>query len=139
MGRNRERTKGRKDAPGGFAGIPRHVMDHPDYRSLSGNAVKALMMLAYQYKGKSNGNLTAAWSVAQKYGFRSEPTLCRAIKELVTKRMIIRTREGRFLNPGGRCALYALAWKPIDECPGKGLEVGPTTTPPRQFSIENKK
>ncbi|RLU00602.1 MAG: hypothetical protein D9N14_04870 [Ketobacter sp.] len=138
MGRNRERTKGRKDAPGGFAGIPRYVMDHPDYKSLSGNAVKVLMMLAYQYKGKGNGNLTAAWSIAQKHGFRSEPTLSRAIRELMAKRLIIRTREGRFLNPGGQCALYALAWKPIDECPGKRLEVGPTTRPPRQFSIRDK-
>lgn len=136
MARGRDKTKGRKDAPGGFAGIPRIVMEHPDYTGLSGHAVKLLLMLAYQYRGKNNGDLCAAWPIAKKHGFKSEPTLSRAVKELIRARLIVRTREGRFLNPGGRCALFALAWLPIDECPGKRLEVGPTTTPPRKFSLK---
>lgn len=136
MARGRDKTKGRKDAPGGFAGIPRVVMEHPDYIGLSGNAVKALMMLAYQYKGRNNGDLCAAWAIAKKHGFKSEPTLSRAMKELIRARLAIRTREGRFLNPGGQCALYALPWLAIDECPGKRLELKPTTTPPRKFSMK---
>ncbi len=53
--------------------------------------------------------------------------------------MIIKTRQGFFMNPGGRCALYALTWLPIDECQGKKLEVNSTTTPPRKFSMEQNK
>ena len=53
--------------------------------------------------------------------------------------LIIRTREGVFLNPGGRCALYALAWLPIHDCPGKALEVLPTTTPPLKLSMLKNK
>ena len=32
--------------------------------------------------------------------------------------------------------LYALTWQPIDECRGKNLELSPTTTAPRKFSLE---
>lgn len=42
-----------------------------------------------------------------------------------------------FLNPGGRCVLYALTWRCIDYCPGKDLEVNPTTTPPLKLSMLN--
>jgi hypothetical protein len=53
--------------------------------------------------------------------------------------MIIKTRQGIFMNPGGRCGLYALTWLPIDECQGKKLEINPTITPPRRFSMEQNK
>ena len=108
-----------------FAGIPRAVMQHHDYKNLSGNAVKLLMALCYQYRGHSNGNLTAAFSIMQKHGFRSQDTLNRAKQELLKADLIRQTRTGLFQNPGGRCALYALTWYPIDECPGRRLEVEP--------------
>ena len=68
-------------------------------------------------------------------GFRSKETLSRAINELLEARLIMRTRVGYFQNPGGRCALYALTWQPIDECGGK-LEVAATSKAPRIFSLE---
>jgi len=136
MALSRLKTKGRKEAPRGFAGIPRHVMDNPDYINLTGNAVKLLNALSYQFRGKNNGDLTAAWGYMKRHGFNSQATLHRATKELVDARLILKTREGMFLKPGGRCALYALTWLPIHECPGKDLEVKPTITPPRKFSIE---
>ena len=130
MAKNGRRTKT------SFAGIPRHVMNHPDYKDLSGNAVKLLLELARQYCGHNNGDLTASWTVAQHKGFKSKGTLTRATKELLSKGMIIQTRQGYFSNPGGRCTLYALTWQPINECSGKDLEVKSTTTPPRKFSLE---
>ena len=136
MARTRNKAKGRKDALSSFAGIPRIVMESEDYKNLSGNAVKLLNLFAYQYRGKNNGDLCAAWSIAKNHGCKSEPTLSRAKKELLAANLIMETRPGRFLNPGGRCALYALTWQPIDECAGKDLIIGSTTTPPRKFSIE---
>lgn len=53
--------------------------------------------------------------------------------------MIIKTRSGRFINPGAKCDLYALSWHSIDECPGKQLDVEPFHTPPRKFSLEASK
>ncbi len=119
MARNRLKTKGRTDASRSFAGIPRIVMEHHDYKSLSGSAVKLLNLMAYQYRGKNNGDLTAAWGFAKKHGFNSQATLNRATHELLNADLILRTRDGVFLNPGGRCALYAVTWQPIDECIGK--------------------
>lgn len=139
MARNRSKTKGRGDGSGGHGALPRHIWRHPDYQSLSGNAVKLLMDFACQFNGRNNGDLTNAFSVLAGRGWRSKATIHRATKELLDAEMIIQTREGRFINPGGVCALYALSWKAIDECPGKNLTASPTSTPPRKFSLENIK
>jgi hypothetical protein len=135
----RPNAKGRNNTPGGFAGIPRVVMKHPDYQNLSGGAVKLLLELASQYKGKNNGDLTAAHSIVGKRGCGAKDTVTLNTQKLIDAGMIIQTREGRFTNPGGKCALYALTWLPIDECPGKKLTVSPTATPPRKFSMEINK
>ena len=127
--------KGNNDTQS-FAGIPRKVIRHPDYHKLNGNAVKLLVDLAFQYRGKNNGNLTTAFSVLSKRGWNSRQTIDRAKRQLVENELIVETRPGRFNNPGGRCALYALTWESIDECPGKNLEVKSTVTPLRSFKLE---
>ena len=134
---SRRKIKGRAEK-GAFTLIPHTVMDNPDYLNLSTKSVKLLLDLAYQYRGKNNGNLTAAFSILRERGWKREATICAAIKELMAANLIIRTRDGYFQNPKSRCALYALTWHPIDDCLGKDLDVSPTTTPPRKFSLENK-
>ena len=134
----RGQKKAKNSIKGSFSGIPRVVMDHPDYKNLSGNAVKLLNELARQHRGHNNGDLTMAYSLLKDRGFKSKGTIERARDELLNANLIIKTREGRFTNPGGMCALYALTWQAIDECGGK-LEVNSTTTPPRKFSLENSK
>jgi DNA-binding transcriptional ArsR family regulator len=136
MAKSYGKSKGRGDSVKSFAGISREVMKHPDYQNLSGGAVKLLNQLAYQYRGHNNGDLTAAYSVLKTFGFKSKDTISRAIKELLEAGIVIRTREGKFINPGGVCALYALTWLAIDECPGKNLTADPATTPPRNFKQE---
>ncbi len=131
MALSRERVKGRK-TKGRFLALPVSVVDSQDYKSLSGNAVKLLMALLYQYRGKNNGDLSAAYGVMRDMGFVSKDTLQRAKNELLEKQLIIQTREGRFTNPGGVCALYALTWLPVDECGGK-LDVTETKNAIRHF------
>ncbi|MBY8123060.1 hypothetical protein KW497_03550 [Vibrio fluvialis] len=131
MAKTRERTKGRQSVRTSFAGIPRRVMESEDFRSLSGNAVRLLLWMSYQYKGKNNGDLAATHTLAQSWGIGGKQTLVKALKELQMRRLISMTRQGKFTNPGGRCALYALTWLPVDECLGKELEIGPTRTPLR--------
>ena len=132
----RHNAKGRNNAPGGFAGIPRVVMETDDFRQLSYKSQALLMQLAYQYRGNNNGDLTVALSVLKKRGWKREATISSAVKELLDAKLILKTRDGRFTNPGARCALYALTWHPVDECIGKELETNPTRTPPRKFSCE---
>ena len=133
MARNSRRSV--KDAPGGYAGIPRIVIESDDFKRLSKAAKVLLLLMAYQFRGANNGDLSAAPALLKDWGISSKTTTQKAVQELIERNLIIRTREGRFLNPGGRCALYALTWKPIDECQGK-IEVSPTRTPPRKFSME---
>ena len=132
---SRRKIKGRAEK-GTFTLIPHAVMDNRDYVNLSYKSVKLLLDLAYQYRGRNNGDLTAAFSILRQRGWKREATIGVAIKELIAANLIIRTREGYFQNPKSRCALYALTWQPIDECKGKDLDISPTTTPPRKFSLE---
>lgn len=126
-------AKGRSTRTAPFAGIPKAVMEHPDYKNLPYTAKALLFELIYQYNGHNNGNLAAALTIMKARGaFTSPPTLSAAIKALLDSGLIIKTREGRFINPGGRCALYALSWRPVDECQGKH-DHQPTTTAPRRF------
>ena len=115
MARNRSKVKSRSDGAGGYGALYRHIWQHPDYCQLSGNAAKLLMDFACQYNGRNNGDLTNAYSVLSSRGWRSRGTIQRATKELLDARLIVQTREGRFINPGGVCALYAVSWRPIDD------------------------
>lgn len=134
MAKDRRRAKGRKES-GSFALLPHAVMDSKDFRALSGGALKVLLGLLRQYKGANNGDLSAPFTQAVRWGIGSKTTLAKALRELQELNLIVCTREGRFIKPGGCCALYALTWKPIDECGGK-LEVSSTVTPTRKFSLE---
>jgi hypothetical protein len=129
MAMTREKAKGRKDKPIQFVGLPRVVANSPRYRGLPFSARAALTMLTEQYNGFNNGDLGATFERANEWGFGSKETLSKALKKLMDNQLIIRTREGVFMNPGRKCALYALSWRQIDECKGK-LDVKPTKVPP---------
>ena len=122
MAKNRLKIKGRSES-GRFLKMYHQVLKNPDYINLTSKSKAMLIDIAMQYNGKNNGNLSAALGVMRKRGWKRGATLCAGIKELIEANLIIRTREGRFLNPGGRCALYAITWEPIDDCFGKDLEV----------------
>ena len=77
----RRQKKAKGHTRGGYSGILRVVMDHPDYQNLSGNAVKLLNELARQYRGKNNGDLTMAFSLLKDRGFKSKGTIERARDE----------------------------------------------------------
>lgn len=136
--RKREKIKGRKES-GRFVGIPFCVLESNDYIGLSYKSKALLIDLALQYNGKNNGDLTAAFAILKKRGWVREATIFTAVKELMVANLIIRTREGKFQNPHSRCALYAITWQPINECFGKDLDIAPSTTPPRKFSLEKTK
>ena len=130
MGRSKHKQKA------SFAGIPRVVMECPDYVNLSGSAIRLLNEMACQFKGANNGDLCPAWTLMKERGFRSKSTLTRAIQELVAAEMIMLTRQGQFIR--NKAGLYALTWAQIDDCSGKHLDELPTRTPPRKFSLERQ-
>jgi hypothetical protein len=136
--KRREKAKNRTET-GRFSQLPHAVLNSPDYIGLTYKSKALLVDLVYQYNGKNNGNLTAALGTLKARGWKRSATLTDAVKELMAANLIIRTREGKFQNPHSRCALYALGWQKIDECEGKDLDVGPTSMPPRRFSLDKMK
>ncbi len=133
MGKARtlENTKGRSAGRVSFAGIPRRVMQCKDFPKLRPSSVVILLWLAFQYKGKNNGYLSATRSEAKDWGIGGSDTLARGLDQLLELRFVVQTQQGRFMNPGGTPNLYALSWEPIDGRQDKPLEVEPTRTPPR--------
>ena len=101
------------------------------YRSLSFTARGVLMELHMQYNGSNNGDLSATRTMAKEWGVSSPNILQKALCALLDGGWIIQSRSGMFSRHGSRCALYALSWYAIDECPGKGLEIAATRTPPK--------
>lgn len=121
--------------PMGALNLPKILMAHQDFRELSGSAQKVLMVLCYQYNGRNNGNLSATHAMLQEWGGMAKATLVAALRELQSRNLIMKTRNNYKGRDGARCTLYALTWAPIDECPGKMLEVNPTITAPRKLSF----
>lgn len=120
MARTREKAKGRKTS-GSFLSLPHKLIESNEFNNLKPSTIKLIINLAAQFRGKNNGDLTTAWAVMEKYGWRSKDTLYRAIREAEGTGFILRTRQGG-LN---KCNLFAITWQSIDECGGK-LDVNST-------------
>jgi hypothetical protein len=105
---------------GSFVAFPHAMLNHPNFCSLSGNAVKLLMLIAAQYKGNNNGDFQAGWKYAKKRGWKSQDTLHKAKQELIEKGFIAETRKGSFPNT---CSLYGITWQALDVNPK--FDIGP--------------
>lgn len=125
MANSYAKAKGRSER-GRFVALPHRCLEHINFTRLTPKAVKLFIDLSLQYNGRNNGDLTTAFSVLRKRGWRSSETLYLAIDELLHYGWITRTRIGglnRIPN------LYALTFQAIDDCGGK-LGVNSTITPP---------
>lgn len=110
---------------GGFAPLPFVLLQSTELAALSPYAVKLLIDLLSQYRLSNNGDLSMAWVLMQKRGWRSKDTLNKARKELLDAGLIVTTRQGGL----HQCSLFAVTFYAINECGGK-LEVSPTRSPP---------
>ncbi|PKG49284.1 MULTISPECIES: MarR family transcriptional regulator [Halomonadaceae] len=119
---------------GGFFALPSLLMEHREFRELTPSALKVLMVLISQYKGSNNGDLAATHSMMKDWGGMAEGTLGKSLRELQERDLIIKSRQNRKGREGARCALYALTWRRIDECPGKDLCIRPTIVASRKLS-----
>lgn len=95
--------------------MPHALLDTPFYISLSTKAKTLLIDMARQYNGFNNGDLQCTFSCMKKKGWKSDDTLTKAHRQLLEKGFLVLTRQG------GRnlCSLFAITWKPINECGGK--------------------
>ena len=129
----------KKSFSGRWMELPHAVLDSPDYINLRVSSKQLLIDIFRQHNGHNNGDLSASFKLMLARGWRAKGTLKRALDGLLESGLIIKTREGWFQGEhSSRCALYAVTWLGIDECPGKDLDVKPSPRPLRAFSIENK-
>jgi hypothetical protein len=129
VGTTRRKSKGRRES-GSFSALPHHILESPQYASLSAPAVKLLLDLFAQYRGNNNGDFCAVWSLMKKRGWRSRDTLAKSIKALLKSGFIIKTRQGGW----NLACLYAVTWLAIDECGGK-LDVSATRVPDNLWKV----
>ncbi|MGQ7244428.1 hypothetical protein ACUN9V_13340 [Salinicola sp. V024] len=129
-----KKKRDRVSAPGGFLALPKLLMEQRDFRELSPSALKVLMVLGSQYNGRNNGNLAATHSMMDGWGGMAKATLAKSLRELQDRNLISKTRDNRHGREGARCALFALTWHTIDDCPGKDLDVVPSIIPQRKLS-----
>lgn len=130
MSNSYKKAKGRSSGRG-FTAKPHHIF-RPDFvngkpspaSTLSHMAAHLLDNLCSQYNGINNGDFSAAPKITKLYGWRSQGSVDKALKELLAKGFIEQTRQG------GRntCSLYAMTWLSVDECKGK-LDVSETKVP----------
>ncbi len=130
---NYSKAKGRATYSS-FFGLPKEVIAHTNFISLTSAAIKLLVDLGFQYNGKNNGDLCAAFSLMSKRGWKSKETLWNAIDCAINYRMIMVTRQGG----KHQATLYAFTWRSIDECQGK-LDVNATLTPPGTWKEKRPK
>ena len=98
-----------------FASVPRYVIDTPAFKSLRGNSVKLLLLLASQYKGNNNGDLIIIHSFYKTF-FKSSQTMYAARDELEQKGFIATNAYGGMSFGGFKVpSLYALTWLPVDD------------------------
>lgn len=128
MGDKRKRYTGRKSTQP-FVMLLLAIFGSQQYALLSPRAVKCLIDIYCQYRGANNGDLSTAWKIMQRMGWASKDQLQKAVKELLDAQWIEITRQGgRHLS-----TLYAVTFKPVDECGGK-LDVQATTVATNAWS-----
>lgn len=102
-----------------FLRLPHFLLESSEFAELSPTGVKLLLDVAMLYRGANNGDLELVWSKLKIRGWRSQSTIHKAKDELLATGWLVCTRHGG----KNRCSLYAITWEPIDECPGKDLEL----------------
>lgn len=137
MSKSYAQAKGRR-ANRPFKMLYDDMLKSKAFRYLTGNELKVLMYLISKYNGSNNGNLEILFSDVKSEIALTKPTLSTAIKGLIEKGFIVRSREGG----KNTCSLYALTCYPVDECLSpSGLSVHylkPTLTSSDDWKVFNK-
>lgn len=123
----RERETAARQKRGGskyFVAVPDEVLRSHNAATLSAHAVKLLWDLLAQYNRKNNGDLSMAWTLMKRRGWKSPDTLSKARLELLDRSWVTVTRQGGRRTP----TLYGLTFYAIDHCNGK-LDVQGTEKP----------
>jgi len=119
---NRKRRAVNRKNKGQFAGIPNRVIDSPAFKSLGGNSVKLLIILAHHYNGYNNGDLAITYATIKEWITKN--TMYSARDELYKKGLIVVNAYGGRSGAGRKLpSLYAVTWQPVDDLKAKNGEI----------------
>jgi hypothetical protein len=113
--------KKRRSEHENFARIPLSVLQAEAVKTLNHAAFKVLVILASQWRGGNNGTLALTERYAREYGLSGRDTLYRSLKELESRGLIVRTRQG--MKSKKHFSLWALGWESITHRDGKPLDI----------------
>lgn len=133
MARTLDRMRGRR-ASGSYSKLVHAHFESDEYAELSARAVKLMVDFLCQYRGSNNGDLTAAFSIMKKRGWRSKSQLALATDELIRYGWLIVSRQSMKRREP---TLYALTCFGIDPCGGK-LDIAANPVPPNLWKRERR-
>ena len=133
MAKNRYKNAKEKRDGESHIGVPHCVLNSAAYIGVNAHARMLLWDLAAQYRGNNNGDLCMAFKVMKPRGWKSEPTLNKAKRELLKAGLIVETRKGARPN---KCALIALTWYALDDCGGK-LDMSARSFPRGAYKLKD--
>lgn len=115
-----KRNKSKRQGGDDYALIPRRVAQSEAFCSLSPGAYRLLVLALCEYRGSktgasNNGDISISWLEMRPYGFSSNATFTRALRELCDKRLLQQTRQGGLGAGGKRPSLYAFTWLPLSK------------------------
>jgi hypothetical protein len=121
-----------KHGGGAYVALSSFALRSDSFASLSAHATKLLTDFLSRYNGFNNGDLSLTWKEVEKRHWKSRDTFNKALKELLDRGWIIKTRQGGL----HRCNLFAVTLFCIDEARDKsgvskydpGIQA--TTSPP---------
>ena len=108
--------------------LPLCVLISPAFKTLPVGHQRVLWLLAAQYDGTNNGDLTLTRKQAAHYGLNNERHRSLGLRELERRGLIVKTRPGGVRNGSKVPTLWALAWRSIEHKDGQKVDV--VTLPP---------
>lgn len=114
--------------------VPRELADSLAFRTLPSAAKLLWHDLMMQFRGANNGNINAAKSELEYYGWRSSTTIAKGLRFLIGHGLIKETRMGGKLAGNlKQCCLYAFTHLPTHANPKLGIPGKEATYDYRNF------
>lgn len=116
---SRRRRKAPEVVTGRYTAMPHAVLDSVAFMGASHRARSLLFELLRQHNGSNNGHLHLATAWLRRRGWRSMGAIQRAKIELLSRNLIVKTKQGGLgLGPD----LFAMTWLDISDT--SGLDIG---------------
>ena len=116
-----------KDPRGGHARIYWELLDSPAWSALGYSTQALYVILRRKLTATNNGNISATLGELEPYGWGSQTTLAKALRELIAAGFIAITRQGGIAYGQGICTLYRFTDEQVFEFPKLHIEARKAT------------